>query len=73
MKMPHYRVLHAGDSVVDDIEGARSAGIHAVLVRRDDSVPPAGTITIPGLDRLPEMLGLSGAINGPGNDYLAPT
>jgi len=54
---PH-RVLHVGDSVVDDIEGARGAGMHALLIRRDDSALPVATPIITGLDLLPEMLGI---------------
>jgi HAD superfamily hydrolase (TIGR01662 family) len=63
MGIPCHRVLHVGDSVVDDVEGARGAGMHAVLVRRDDRVPAAGTVIIPSLDRLPDMLGLNGAVS----------
>jgi FMN phosphatase YigB (HAD superfamily) len=32
--------LHVGDSVATDIEGARAAGIRALLVARDGEVPP---------------------------------
>jgi HAD superfamily hydrolase (TIGR01549 family) len=31
----HSRILHVGDSVVDDWDGARAAGLHALLVDRD--------------------------------------
>jgi beta-phosphoglucomutase len=33
---PHDRLLYVGDHVGDDIEGARGAGLHAVLVDRRD-------------------------------------
>ncbi len=69
MGIPCDRVLHVGDSVGDDIEGARSVGMHAVLVRRDDSEPPAGTTIIPHLDRLPGLLGLNGAVGGPSREH----
>ena len=36
--------LHVGDSVAEDIEGARGAGIEAVLLRR----PPGGELLAPG-------------------------
>lgn len=34
--------LHVGDSPVEDVEGARAAGIEAVLVLRGSREPPAG-------------------------------
>jgi putative hydrolase of the HAD superfamily len=43
--------LHVGDSVEADVTGARAAGLHAVLVRRDgDAI--AGVRTIRSLDGL---------------------
>jgi len=68
--IPCRRVLHVGDSVVDDIEGAHGAGMQAVLVRRDDGVPSVGAPTITKLDRLPDMLGLNGAVSGPSEGPL---
>lgn len=44
--------LHAGDSVEEDIAGARAAGIEAVLVRRDGAPGPPGTRTIATLAEL---------------------
>lgn len=32
--------VHVGDSVANDVEGARAAGLRAILVRRDGAVPP---------------------------------
>jgi putative hydrolase of the HAD superfamily len=32
--------LHAGDAVVDDVEGARAAGVRALLLDRHDRRPP---------------------------------
>ncbi len=32
--VPPERTLHVGDSIVDDLEGARHAGLQAVLVKR---------------------------------------
>jgi putative hydrolase of the HAD superfamily len=36
------RAWHAGDSVREDVEGARAAGIRAVLIARDDAPEGAG-------------------------------
>ena len=45
--------LHAGDSVEADVAGARAAGLHAVLVRRDgDGEAIEGVRTIKSLDGL---------------------
>jgi putative hydrolase of the HAD superfamily len=38
--------LHAGDDVDADVEGARAAGIAAVLVARDAELAPAGVRTV---------------------------
>jgi putative hydrolase of the HAD superfamily len=48
--------IHVGDSVVEDIEGARDAGIKAILVRRDGGRGPAGVITIGSLAELPRAI-----------------
>jgi putative hydrolase of the HAD superfamily len=47
--------LHAGDSVVNDIEGARAAGVRAVLVARDGEAPP-GVESVRSLAELPSLL-----------------
>jgi putative hydrolase of the HAD superfamily len=50
------RALHVGDSVVDDVEGARAAGIEPVLVRRDGEPGPPGVTTIASLAELDRLL-----------------
>lgn len=44
--------LHVGDSLDEDVGGARAAGIAAVLVRRDGTPGPPEVPTIRGLDEL---------------------
>lgn len=44
--------VHAGDDLEADIEGARGAGIAAVLVLRDGARAPAGVRTVRTLDAL---------------------
>jgi putative hydrolase of the HAD superfamily len=44
--------LHVGDSVDDDILGARAAGITPVLIRRDGGPGPAGVRTVRSLIEL---------------------
>ena len=45
--------LHVGDSLAEDVAGARAAGIRAVLLdRAGDGVAPAGVRRIAGLDEL---------------------
>ncbi len=62
--VPSHRVLHVGDSLTDDVEGARAAGLHALLVRRDQEGRLGDTPTIPSLELLPQLLGLRGAASG---------
>jgi putative hydrolase of the HAD superfamily len=38
--------LHAGDSLAEDVAGARAAGLEAVLVARDGESGPAGVRTV---------------------------
>ena len=47
--------LHVGDSVDKDIEGARAAGVRAVLVLRDGD-PPAEVETVRSLAEVPSLL-----------------
>jgi putative hydrolase of the HAD superfamily len=47
--------LHAGDKVDNDVEGARAAGIRAVLVQREGE-PPPGVEAIRSLRELPALL-----------------
>jgi putative hydrolase of the HAD superfamily len=49
--------LYAGDSVESDVEGARAAGIEAVLVDREGTAPP-GVPAIRSLEDLPKHPGL---------------
>jgi putative hydrolase of the HAD superfamily len=46
------RAVHVGDSVVEDVRGARGAGIEAILLRRDGAPGPAGMTTISSLAQL---------------------
>jgi putative hydrolase of the HAD superfamily len=46
------QALHVGDSLEEDISGARAAGIAAVLVRRDGTPGPPEVPTIRRLDEL---------------------
>jgi HAD superfamily hydrolase (TIGR01549 family) len=54
--VPHHRIVHVGDSLVDDWEGARAAGLHALLLDRagDPDDPRADVVHGLGsvLDRL---------------------
>jgi putative hydrolase of the HAD superfamily len=47
--------VHVGDSLENDVAGARAAGIRPVLVARDGS-PAAGVETIRSLTELPSLL-----------------
>jgi putative hydrolase of the HAD superfamily len=47
--------VHVGDSLENDVAGARAAGIRPVLVARDGAVP-AGVETIRSLTELPSLL-----------------
>lgn len=44
--------LHVGDSIRDDVEGARKAGLHAVLLDRQGTHREAGIHVIQTLDQL---------------------
>jgi len=44
--------FHVGDSLEEDVEGARAAGIEPVLIRRDGSLGPPGVRTIASLAEL---------------------
>jgi putative hydrolase of the HAD superfamily len=44
---------HVGDSVEEDVGGARGAGLEPVLLRRDGGPGPAGVRTIASLEELP--------------------
>lgn len=49
------QAVHVGDSLEHDVEGARGAGIRAVLVCREGD-PPAGTESVRSLDGLLALL-----------------
>jgi putative hydrolase of the HAD superfamily len=46
------RAIHIGDSVEEDVAGARAAGVEPVLLRRDGTPGPAGVRTITTLTEL---------------------
>jgi putative hydrolase of the HAD superfamily len=46
------RAIHVGDSVEEDVAGARAAGIEPILVRRDGNPGPPGIRTIASLAEL---------------------
>jgi putative hydrolase of the HAD superfamily len=48
--------LHVGDSLENDIEGARALRIRAVLIERDGAPPVSGVETIGALTELPRLL-----------------
>ncbi len=49
--------VHVGDSVADDVEGARAAGLKGVLLDRQSRIEPAaGIATIASLDELAGVL-----------------
>ena len=47
--------LHVGDSLVNDVEGARAAGVRAVLVAREGP-PPPGVESVPSLAEVASLL-----------------
>jgi putative hydrolase of the HAD superfamily len=50
------QAIHVGDSIEEDVEGARRAGIEPVFLSRDGRSGPAGVRTIAGLDELEAVL-----------------
>jgi putative hydrolase of the HAD superfamily len=44
--------MHVGDSVEHDVEGARAAGLRAVLIARNGAEPPDGVPVVASLDGL---------------------
>ncbi|MDR0458955.1 MAG: HAD-IA family hydrolase [Coriobacteriales bacterium] len=49
--------LHVGDHITADVEGARSAGLHAVLIDRNNRHPEYREVPrITGLEPLPQMV-----------------
>lgn len=50
---------HVGDSIEEDVAGARAAGIEPVLICRDGRERPSGVTTVASLSELPALLGLA--------------
>ncbi len=55
------RALHVGDNYAADVLGARSAGLDAVLICRDETPPPGETAVIHNLRELFPLLTCQGA------------
>jgi putative hydrolase of the HAD superfamily len=49
---PAAETIHVGDSLTEDVAGARAAGIEPVLVRRDGTPGPHGVRTVSSLAQL---------------------
>jgi putative hydrolase of the HAD superfamily len=62
--LPPSRVLHVGDSPVDDIEGATAAGLPAVLLRREGERSDLDAPLLSSLEGLPALLGPAGTETG---------
>jgi HAD superfamily hydrolase (TIGR01549 family) len=58
LSLPPSRVLHVGDSPVDDLEGACGAGLAAALLRREKGPPGLGVPVLGSLKGVPALLGL---------------
>jgi putative hydrolase of the HAD superfamily len=54
-----HEAVHVGDSLDDDVEGARGVGIEPVLMRRDGAAGPADVLTIARLTELSWIRGSS--------------
>ena len=48
--------LHVGDSLGNDVEGARAAGIRAVLLDRSGAPPPPGVETVRSLGEVASLV-----------------
>jgi putative hydrolase of the HAD superfamily len=51
-EVPAHQALHIGDSLAEDVAGARAAGVPVVLLARDGAPAAVGVPTIRGLDEL---------------------
>jgi putative hydrolase of the HAD superfamily len=49
--------VHVGDSLENDVAGARAAGIEPVLLDRGGAPPLDGVVTIASLEELPDVIG----------------
>ena len=52
------KARHVGDSLQEDVAGARAAGIEPILIRRQGSAGPPGIQTIASLRELPAVMAL---------------
>jgi putative hydrolase of the HAD superfamily len=52
------QAMHVGDSLENDVQGARAAGIEPVLLDRGGGAPYDGVTTIASLVELPGLLGM---------------
>ncbi len=50
--VPPSEALHVGDRLQEDVEGARAAGLRAILLRRDGAPGPPGVTTVSRLTDL---------------------
>jgi putative hydrolase of the HAD superfamily len=50
--VPAPAAIHVGDSLAEDVAGARAAGIEPVLIRRDGSPGPPDVRTVASLAQL---------------------
>jgi putative hydrolase of the HAD superfamily len=49
------RAVHVGDALVNDVEGARAAGVRGILVQREGE-PPSGVEVVRSLAEVPGLL-----------------
>ena len=56
---PAARAVHVGDSLDEDVAGARAAGLQAVLIDRDGTAARAADGTLDGVAVLPSLAGLA--------------
>jgi HAD superfamily hydrolase (TIGR01549 family) len=52
---PH-RILHVGDTLIDDVDGGRGAGLNVMLLQRDGALGNGESATIRSLAELPMLL-----------------
>jgi HAD superfamily hydrolase (TIGR01549 family) len=50
--VPSSKVLHIGDSIVEDLQGARAAGLHALLLDRNGDEQGSPTNALRGLEEV---------------------
>lgn len=65
MHVPPEEALHIGDDPLSDYEGARAAGMEAVLLARTGPPPPGEPLTVASLDALLEAPLLAGQGRAP--------